>query len=32
MMIEAGKNIGSGRPSLPQDVLKGPKTEVDSPD
>ena len=28
-MIEAGKNIGTGRPSLAQDLLKGRATEVE---
>ncbi len=28
-MIEAGKTVGSGRPSLAQDMMKGRKTEVD---
>ena len=29
LMIEAGKNIGTGRPSLAQDLLKGRATEVE---
>jgi 2-dehydropantoate 2-reductase len=28
-MVEAGRAIGTGRPSLAQDVMKGRKTEVD---
>ena len=28
-MMEAGKGLGDGRPSLAQDVIKGRKTEVD---
>jgi len=28
-MIEAGKTIGTGRPSLAQDIVKGRKTEVE---
>ena len=28
-MIEAGKDVGTGRPSLAQDVIKGRKTEVE---
>ena len=29
LMMEAGKTIGTGRPSLAQDVIKGRKTEVE---
>ena len=29
LMVEAGKNIGTGRPSLAQDLLKGRATEVE---
>jgi 2-dehydropantoate 2-reductase len=28
-IVEAGRNIGTGRPSLAQDVMKGRKTEVE---
>jgi 2-dehydropantoate 2-reductase len=27
--VEAGQNLGTGRPSLLQDVMKGRRTEVD---
>ena len=29
LMIEAGKQVGTGRPSLAQDVMKGRRTEVE---